>query len=474
MSTRTATKAQRFQLSFSPAGLTFAEPATITVVLPEDNEVAPTGTLVYDGVPLARMPTVPNTLRANLRGFAEARFFALAFRAAPPVLPNTSPQPMPCADTDVGEFVLEALTASDEVPISLYAYCARQGVWSAHYTGSFAHAVRLADATDAYLQRVELGASSAQLAEFRTYSCTVFTNVVQALQDSTVGVFGYLPRYVNRVRDLARHVQRVGVACPALNTYEAAIDARVAQALEFFATRVGLVNSTSSVDFESALQDAWLLERVIADLRTLGADSAAIAHATDVARERAHPVLLQVLIPAAYAACRDGGNTIPIARLARIVGPVPVLRTAVVYCRTRLVVQSRDSAGALVDQLASPLGGTPSPYAPIVYDTIDVRLDGRLVLLGPVFRLTCRYGDIAWTESLTMRLGGVTTNVYSSPPYFAPFIEFPIATLRTAAGIAPGDLGDKLLTFSRDDGACGGWWGPQQAPLLSLLVRFQP
>lgn len=73
MSTRDATKEQRFQVEFSPAGLTFAVPATITIELPPDNAVASTGTLLYDGVPLALVPTTEGMMRARLRANAVHR-----------------------------------------------------------------------------------------------------------------------------------------------------------------------------------------------------------------------------------------------------------------------------------------------------------------------------------------------------------------------------------------------------------------
>jgi hypothetical protein len=331
--THEASRAQRFVLRFAPEGLAFRTPATITVDLPSAQVIAPTGTLTYNSVPLAVDRLVGGGIRASVRRFARLVSRSADIKATLPERAHTSPAAPPCAGwSDDDTFVRGGLVAADAVPITTYGECAFLNVGDVVSSGEYADAVQLADATDALLQRAEQVESGEWLQLFQERSCYLLTYYVSLQPEPQVEAYGRLRRRLGGAYHTARHVQRVGGTCAALDTYPAAVDLALGAIVAYYASREGAITSIATIEYEDAVGEARAGADLLRELSTLGAGDDVMVHATRAVREVAHPALLDVLLPAAIGSCGATGNTTALLRLHSIMGPLPALLTALQNC----------------------------------------------------------------------------------------------------------------------------------------------
>lgn len=474
MYTTEASRAQRFQVRFAPAGLVFNEAATMEVTLPARNGVGPASSLIYDAAPIVTQRGTDGIFRAPVRAFAEGGA-VLSAEPAPtsPPQPATSPLPPPCTPGfDSREFVHGALTVIDDPEPGAYSLCAMALSWALRDEPTYATALRLADATDAFLARAAAELPTA-LDYLRTETCTGLTGALTALDAAPMNGYGQILPPMLRVLYWMRQDRRIDADCAAYAGALPALETAATDAADFYASRRGTATGTDSPNYLLALLDAEHAARVVPRLHALGTPPSVRDFAAYLVGDVIRPAQLYAMLPVAYRACYESGDASELLRWRRFVGPLPSLNTAMQYCGTRLTLESRDSSGTVIDSIVTPMGGTATPESPITYDTIAVRANGTLRLLGPIRAMACPAGT-GGAEQLVVALGGHAAQILVASPYFAQAETYDLAALRAAASIAPGDLGDRVLTLTRTLDPCGNSWGPLPAPLLTIVLRFAP
>ncbi len=144
--------------------------------------------------------------------------------------------------------------------------------------------------------------------------------------------------------------------------------------------------------------------------------------------------------------------------------------TAAQYCGTLLQAQAKNAAGSVTATLAPGLGGV-SAGNQRTSGSIDVAKDGTLVLSGPIRALQCpgaSTGSTGGTESLQIKLGSTVLQTLTAAPYLATDLVIDIAQALQAAGINASSFTGGALTVTRTGSPCGGFWGDNPAPLLTL------
>ena len=476
ISLQTATPAtgRRLHLRLSPAGLVPAEPLVLTLSLPASMALPAGAAVVYDRVPLAATRRADG--RVELRLPALAAGTATAGDVAWPLArrqqasaPTAACQGVPVlADTPEGGLADSAPIVSDD-----YGSCMLGAVNALAVSGQFAEAVRLASAIGAYLQSIGAantdGLSTRFLTEARSLACTAYGQALDTVASATITDFGTLPRVVRPLLFWRATIEKLGAVCPGIapTRYVEVIEELTTDAMVFFSLKRGAVVDPFSVEYTEAVATVRAAPATVAELRSLQASAPVQALARAQLQERAQPAVVDAVLQAPWQRCRDSGNFDKLIELMEQANKPAAVKTAAQYCGTLLLAQAKNAAGAVTATLSPSLGGV-SAGNQRTSGSIDVAKDGTLVLSGPIRALQCPAGSAGGSESLQIKLGSTVLQTISAAPHLASDLVIDIAQALQAAGISASSFTGATLTLSRSGSPCGGFWGDNPEPLLTI------
>lgn len=473
LQTAAATARQRFHLRLSPTGLLPAQPLTLTVELPATLPLPSGAALAYDGVPLPYTRLSDGRLELRLPAFAGSPAVAEGRIQAQRVRALASAPASACGGVPTLETAEGGLTAGDPIEADLYGQCMLGAVNALAAEADYAGAVRLASSLAAYLQKVG-AANTDQLAgrfitEARTLACTAYGQALDTAAATTVTSFATLSQAVRPVLFWEHAVQQLGAVCPTVpaTRYVDVVDTLTAAALRYYASRQGAVVDVGSVEYTEAVKETRAANDTVGQLRSLAAPAAVQNVARSQLQQRAQPAIVDAVLQAPWQRCRDTGNFDKLIELMQTAASPAAVKTAAQYCGTQLQAQAKSSAGTVTATLTPPLGGV-SAGSQRSSGSLDVAKDGTLVLSGPIRALQCPAGSTGGTESLQLKLGDTVLQTLSGAPYLATELGIDIAQALQTAGINAGSFTSATLTLTRTGSPCGGFWGSNPEPLLSL------
>lgn len=478
LETATPAAGRRLHLRLLPAGLVPAEPLALTLALPASMVLPSGATLVYDRAPVPFTRLADGSLRLQLAALAGAAGSAAGGRAQ--ALSARAPRPMAAPPTPAcqGVPVLDTTPEgglADSAPIVAddYGSCMLGAVNALALSGEFAEAVRLASAIGAYLQSIGAantdGLSTRFLTEARSLACTAYGQALDEAAATPVTTFATLSRAVKPVLFWEATVQQLGAVCPgiAASRYVEVVENLTSDAMRFYASKQGAVVDVDSVEYTEAVAELRAAPQVQAQLRSLQAPAPVQALARAQVQQRAQPAIVDAVLQAPWLRCRDSGQHDRLMELMESAGSPAAVKTAAQYCGTLLQAQAQDASGTVTATLTPALGGV-SAGQQRTGGSLAVARGGTLVLEGPIHALQCPAGRSGGTEALQIRLGSTVLQTLTAAPYLATRLVIDIAQALRSAGIDASGFTGATLTLSRTGSPCGGFWGDNPEPLLTL------
>lgn len=451
LTTATATASQRFFVRLAPAGTVLLKPATITVTLPSSMVLPSTGTLAYDGVPLAVTRLPDGRLQTQISHFAGSAVAAGTQKQAQAAAPGPA-----CGS--VPDFADGAFTASAAVGVEIYGQCMVGAVNALAATGQYAEAVRLASAVAAYLQSTGSGDAAGYIAQAGTLACTAYRDAAERANATPVTTMGTLHTVLRPVLFWEKTTQQLGAACNV--DYQAITTAKTSEALAYYASRKGAIVDATGVEYAEAVTEAREGKATVQQVQSLPGGAAVNTLAKAQHEERAQPGLLDAMLQAPWQRCRDSGNQDKLIELMQLMDGPQAVKGAAQYCGTQL--SARGTAAM------DPAIGGVSAGRQVTSGNVSVQTDGKLQLSGPIRALQCPAGSAGGTESLEIRLGSTVLQTLTAAPYLASTLEIDIAGALRTANIEAATFTGATLTLHRTGGPCGGFWGDNPEPLLTV------
>lgn len=467
---------QRFHLRLAPAGLVLADglEATLTITLPTTMALPTGALLVYDGVPLPYTRQADGRITLRLARFAGTP--AAAGSAAPERARALAARPLadtPAACAGVPGTADGGLSGGDPIEADLYGQCMVDTVNRLAASGEFADAVRVASAVGAYLQSIG-AANTDQLAgrfadQARSLTCTQYGRVLDNAANGRIENMGSLHQLVRPVLFWEATRQRLGAQCPGIgNTWHVTvIEALTDAAIRFYASKQGAIVDANGVEYTEAVREARSGNDTVSQVRALQAPQPLQQLARTQTEQRAQPALLEAMLQAPWQRCRDSGNFDKLIELMQLLRQPASVKAAAQYCATQLQARAMGANGQATATLQPALGGVRAGELR-ASGTINVARDGRLELTGPIHALQCPSGQAGGSESLQIKLGSTVLQTLTAAPYLATALQIDIAQALQAAGIDAADFRNGTLTLVRSGSPCGGHWGSNPEPLLTL------
>ena len=464
LSTASATASQRFHLRLAPAGTVLLKPATITVTLPTSMALPASGGLGYDGVPIAFTRLVDGRLQAQIAHFAGGATAATPSGMQRALAVATAASP---ACSGLPDFSDGGFTASAAVSVEMYGQCMVDAVNALAATGQYTEAVRLATAVAAYLQSTGSGDAAGYIAQASTLACTAYRDAANRVNATPVTTMGTLHTVLRPIFFWEKTTQQLGAVC---NVDDQAITAaKTSEALALYAGKKGALVDATSVDYTDAVNEAKEGNATVQQVQSLPGGAAVNTLAKAQHEERAQPGLLDAMLQAPWQRCRDSGNYDKLIELMQLMDSPQAVKTAAQYCGTQLAAQAKNSGGTVTATLDDTLGGIAATSQRST-GTLNVATDGMLELSGPIRALQCPAGSAGGGESLQLKLDSTVLQTLASGLYLPGTLAIDLTQALRAAGIASSGFSGATLTIVRSGSPCGGFWGANPEPLLTLQL----
>ena len=482
LATREPAQGQRFKLLLQPAGLVLARGAsgTLTITLPNGQALPAQGGLRYAGVtvPFTRLPD--GRLQLNLSAFAgpATRANAMSVRSALSGpgssrvhLAAASANSCGAAPTSSDD---QSVTGEDALEIELYGQCMIAAVQALAVNEQFAEAVRVALSVSAYLMAVGSGNASQFIDQASGFACVAYRKALDHGRDTTVTTLGSLYTLVKPILFWETTIQQLGTQCSgiAADDYQTVIHAKTDEALAYYKTLA--LTDTTSTNYAKAKTEASDSTRTRNEVLALNPKPALRNTVAGEVTQRAQPGLADAMLQGPWERCRNTRSYDDLIDLmTRLDGPDAV-KNAAQYCGTVLDAQTRKPDATVIAQLAQPLGGVGAGVTHAA-DSIDAARNAILSISGPIQALHCPPGQAGGTESLSIKVDGALINTLVSAPYLSNPLSIDLAAALEAAH--PGNtagLSRATLVVERTGTPCGGYWGSNPSPLLTLSLDLAP
>ena len=486
LTTQAPAAGQRFNVVLLPSGLVFANglAATLTITLPPGQSLPSSGALAYDGtlLPFTRLPD--GRLQASLNalaGAAPANAVVRALQAGTRWVQSMAPGKRVAASVNAcgGAPLLQnmngGLTALNAVEIELYGQCMVAAVRDLAVNEQFAQAVNVALSVAAYLQRTGSGDSGGFISQASSIACIAYGQALERGRTTTITGMGSLYGLVKPIMFWEKTVQALGTSCSGIasSEYQTVIHDKTSEAIAFYAQVKPNITDTSSSAYASAKTEATQSSQAKNEVLALNPAATLRNTLNTEVGTRAQPGVLDAMLQAPWLHCRNSQNQDELISLMMTLQSPDAVKKAAQYCGTQLSVQAKDAQGTVTAQLAQPLGGVNAGNAR-VSDFLVASKTGRLSLNGPIMALRCPAGA-SGSENLVVKIDGATIQTLVSPPYLNNPLEIDLAqALEAAHPGATANLTFATLTVERVGAPCGGFWGDNPAPLLSLTVQVGP
>lgn len=462
LTTREPVGDERFHVVVGPAGLLLeaGTAASLTVALPEGDELGDEGGLALDGA------LVPFTRNADRSVTMELR----SLWAPPTMKPLSLVTVATCGAPTVST---QGVTGADTVDLALYAQCMSAAIDQLDRTGQFDDAVRASLAVAALLQRIGgNGAGDAQtyIDAANVSACAGRGAAFDLAAGTSVLSLGDFHSFLRPMAYWEAIVQGLGASCAGQATFSEAAGALTDKALALYDANRPMMQDAGGALYQSTLGEARDGRQVRREVSAL-APPAPLAAAVDAQIvDRAEKKLVDVLLDGPFRACRDSGDFAPLMAVMDALGAPDAAKDVAQYCGTAIHAEAFD-AGAASLGTAGPLGDASRGDRKTTA-TLRAAPDGHVKLSGVARALSCPAGYES-EESLTITLNDQTVLTLPGPDYLGATVDLDIAEALSAAGIDPASPGDgQTLTFTRDGDACQGYWGENPSPLASLELRF--
>lgn len=474
---------QLFRIKLEPEGLLLkaGTTASLTITLPAGVVFPASGGFLYNGTTIPFVKNGDTTLTVTLSSFlgtasatASAKVRAYQMLAATgdfllspaqaATVAQCGTQPMPGSDA-------EGLSAELNTDLQNYIDCMQSAVHSMQINADFAGALRTSLAIAALSQG--FGSDATAIAAINSASqsaCSSYENALVHLTNTSVTNFGQVSDLVRSAMYWGSVVESLGADCHFDFDPQQIINSKVEEAANFYRTKKsGLESSTSSQDYAAAVAETGQLAAI--------EDEAAALHGTHfVANVRtvARAPLVDDLITAPWNDCHASGDYTALINLKSILNPGDTrAQQAAQYCATKLNATAKDGQGSTTATLSPVLGGI-SVSQNNTAGSVTVSKGGQLVLSGPIKALGCP-SNSASSESLIVKFNGVQIDSFSVGDYLTNPLTYQINSLLASANLSAvpdGQLTRYPLTLTRTGNTCGGFWGANPQPLLTLTLNF--
>lgn len=487
LTTQAPAAGQRFNVLLQPPGLVFVNglAATLTITLPSGQSLPASGALAYDGslLPYTRLPD--GRLQASLNalaGTAPVNAVVRALQAGGRWVASMVPGKRVAASVNAcgGAPLLQnmsgGLTALDAVEIELYGQCMVAAVRDLAVNEQFAQAVNVALSVAAYLQRTGSGDAGGFISQASSIACIAYGQALERGRTTTITGMGSLYGLVKPIMFWEKTVQALGASCNGIASaaYQTVIHDKTSEAIAFYAQVKPNITDTSSSAYTSAKTEAGQSSQAKNEVLALNPAANLRNSLNAEVGNRAQPGVLDAMLQAPWLRCRNAQNQDELISLMGTLESPEAVKKAAQYCGTSLSVQARDSLGAVTAQLAQPLGGVDAGNTRVT-DYLVASKTGRLSLNGPIMALRCPSGSSGGRENLLIKIDGATIQTLISAPYLNNPLEIDLAqALEAAHPGATANLTLASLTVERVGAPCGGFWGDNPAPLLSLTLQVGP
>ena len=481
LATQEATAGQRFNLVLQPAGLILVNGAvgTLTITLPSGQTLPTTGGMAYDGV-LIPYTTLPDgRLQVSLSEFSgqptamASVNFLNTFNLKNTNLAVSSNA---CGNAPFLSASNGGLTAVDAVEIELYGQCMVSTVQALAANEQFAEAVRVSNSVAAYLQSTGSGNAGQHLAQASSISCTAYGLALDRARTRTVTTLGTLYPLIKPILFWENTVQRLGASCSGIptNEYQTVINAKTAEAEAYYKVLKPNLTDTSSTNYAAAKTEAGQSTQTKNEVLALQPSTGVRSTVTSDVSQRAQPGLLDAMLQAPWNRCNATADYGELISLMTIMENPDSVKNAAQYCGTVLNAQAKNASFTVIAQLAQPLGGV-SANVTRATDSIVADKTGWISINGPIQALKCPADSTGGSESLVVKIDGLTTHTFTSPPYLNNALEINLANaLEAAHPNNTANLTMAALTVERTGTPCGGFWGSNPAPLLNLSLAISP
>ena len=487
LTTQAQAAGQRFNVLLQPPGLVFVNglAATLTITLPSGQNLPANGALAYDGslLPYTRLPD--GRLQASLNalaGTAPANAVVRALQAGgrwvESLLPGkrVAASVNACGGAPLMQNMNGGLTALDAVEIELYGQCMVAAVRDLAANEQFAQAVNVALSVAGYLQRTGSGDAGGFISQASSIACIAYGQALERGRTTTITGMGSLYGLVKPIMFWEKTVQALGTSCNGIasDAYQTVIHDKTSEAIAFYAQVKPNLTDTTSSGYGQAKTEAAQSSQAKNEVLALN-PAANLRNTLDTeVGNRAQPGVLDAMLQAPWLRCRNAQNQDELIALMTTLGNPDAVKKAAQYCGTQLTVQAKDAQGTVAAQLAQPLGGV-NAGSQRVTDYLVASKTGRLSLNGPIMALRCPAGSNSGSENLLIKIDGATIQTLISPPYVNNPLEIDLAqALEAAHPGATANLTFATLTVERTGAPCGGFWGDNPAPLLSLTLQVGP
>jgi hypothetical protein len=471
---------QRFHLRLQPEGLVFAQgkAATLLVTLPAGQTLAAKAGFAYRGklVPFTVRPDgkVQIDLTALTGGKSMAastsRTGALAARK-----PLQAASAAACGGApELGADGESGMVAVDAVEAEVYGQCMVAAIQALAANEQFSEAVTASQSVASYLQRVGSGSAGGFRELSGNLTCVAESAALARASDTTVDGMGKLYDVVKPILFWEAIRQELGsIVCPGIgdSTYMDAIDDKVGQAIVYYESQKSAIVDTHDANYRAARTEAADGSQATAEVLALSPAPGLRATLDAQIVQRAQPSVLDALLQAPWASCRNGGSYDELVDLMRSLDSPPAVQRAAQYCATQVNVASRDKDNLPVEAIAPNLGGISAASLRARGD-LYVPRDGKLTVNGPVGALTCPSGSGSSDEALQFKLAGVLLQTMA-PPYLGSPLQIDVASALQTAGLDAAKVDNATLTIERIGTTCNGFWGESPAPLVTVELSFK-
>jgi hypothetical protein len=470
---------QRFHLRLQPEDLVFAQgkAATLLVTLPAGQTLGAKAGFAYRGklVPFAVLPDgrlqIDLTTLTGVKSKAASigRAGALAARQ-----PLQAPSAATCGGPELGADGEGGLVAVDAVEAEVYGQCMVAAIQALAANEQFFEAVTASQSVASFLLRV--GSESAESFRQRSgdITCLAESAALARAADTRVDGMGKLYEVIKPILFWERiRLQLGSFVCPGIgdSTYVDAIDDKVGQAIVYYESQKSAIVDTHDANYQAARTEAAAGSQATAEVLALNPEPGLRATLDAQVVQRAQPSVLDALLQAPWARCRNDGSYDDLVDLLRTLDSPPAVQRAAQYCATQVNVASRDKDNLPVEAIAPNLGGISAASLRARGD-LYVPKDGKLTVSGPVGALKCPSGSGSSDEALLFKLAGVSLQTMS-PPYLGTPLQIDVASALQTAGLDAAKVDTATLTIERIGTTCGGFWGDSPTPLVTIELSFK-
>lgn len=473
---------QLFRLKLEPDGLMFlgGKKAALTITLPAGVTLPAGGGFLYSGTTLPFTRNPDGTFSVELSSLlktasAMARLDTGRMLAAAGdfLLSAAYAAAAACGGPPVTGSDGEGLSAEEALDLEIYTQCMRAAISNLEANGNFESAARAHAAIAALINLVGSSgdATSATHAAgadaCRVYNDRLATNDSFPLDESsTLDDVKTLRGLIAQMLYWRTVVLQLGADCSSVLDFDTVMQDKSRQISDYYQSlrSHGNLDNSASATFRGAVEQYQSLTGLSDEAAALG-----VPAATRPITMVAQPRMSDDLIAGAATDCRNNGSYGGLIQLMQALNGEPKVASSAQYCGTKLSSEFTDSSGT--PRAAGPLLGGSADGAPVTSGTIQVAKTGTLKLTGPIAALACPNGA-AGDEELALTLNGVEVQRLSNSPYLPSALSFDLANLITQSGLDPEHLSTHPLTITRTGNACGGFWGSNPSPLLTLTLSF--